>query len=255
MAPALVWDQPGEKEFETGVDKGVLYPVSDTGTYPEGHAWNGLVSVTESPSGAESNKQYANNKVYLNLISAEEFSATIEAFTYPDAFAECDGSAQPKRGVHVGQQRRRGFGLAWRSLIGNDTLGTDYGYKIKLGYGLQASPTEKANTTINDSPEASTFSWECSSTPIDAGPDLKPTAIITINSTDVDPAELKALEDILYGTAALPARLPLPVEVFELFTDEVPAGARVASFEQTGEATIGDTQTSVEDFDGETVTQ
>lgn len=214
----LQWDNSGERIFETGVDHGVLYPQSNDGTYPTGVAWNGLVTVTESPSGAESNPQYADNIKYINLVSAEEFAGTIEAFTYPDEFAVCDGSAEPVDGVMVGQQGRRSFGLSYRSMIGNDVEGQDFGYKIHLVYGAQAAPSEKAYGTINDSPEAITFSWEITTTPVGVT-DMKPTASITIDSTKVAPAALADLEDALYGTAGAPgtpARLPLPDEVLEL---------------------------------------
>ncbi len=221
------WDKVGEREFETGVDHGVLYLPDNTGAYATGVAWNGLTTVTESPSGAESNKQYADNIPYLNLVSAEEFGATIEAFTYPDEFAQFDGDAQPKTGVYVGQQSRKSFGLSYRTLKGNDLEGTDYGYKLHLVYGAQAAPSEKSRATVNDSPEAITFSWEITTTPV-AVTDLKPSAHIVIDSTKVDPAELAELEAILYGTnanaAATPPttdeepRLPSPDEVIGLFT-------------------------------------
>lgn len=213
----LMWDQVSEKVFETGVDQGVLYKPNGGGIYDKGYAWNGLVSVSESPSGAEANKQYANNRVYVNLTSAEEFAATLEAFTYPLEFAECDGSAVPTTGVYVGQQRRKSFGLSYRTQIGNDTEGSDYGYKLHLVYGALAAPTEKAYTTINDSPEAATFSWELSTTPVEVGGGLKPTATLTIDSTQVDATKLQELEDILYGTVGVDPRLPAPGEVIALF--------------------------------------
>jgi len=216
----LAWDQVGEREYETGVDKGVLYLSDTNGVYDQGYAWNGLTTVTESPSGAESNKQYADNTVYLNLISAEQFGATIEAFTYPDEFGECDGTAEPSPGVRVGQQGRRSFGLCYRTLVGNDVDGSDAGYKLHLVYGAQAAPSEKAYATVNDTPEALTFSWEISTTPVNAT-GLKPTASITIDSTKVAPASLTALEDMLYGTAGSDPRLPLPDEVIELFGGDV----------------------------------
>jgi len=212
----LKWDQVGEKVFETGVNQGVLYIPNSQGIYDKGYPWNGLVSVSESPSGAESNKQYADNAVYLNLTSAEEFSATVEAFTYPRAFAQCDGSAEPSAGVFIGQQRRQNFGLSYKTLIGNDTLATDFGYKLHLIYNALAAPTEKAYTTVNDSPEAITLSWELSTTPVDV-PNLKPSATITIDSTLVDPVKLAQLEDMLYGTAGSDPRLPTPSEVIALF--------------------------------------
>lgn len=221
----LVWDASGEKIFETGVDRGVLYLQDNTGAYPSGVVWNGLTTVTESPSGAEANDQYADNIKYLSIRSAEIFGATIEAFTYPDEFMLCDGTAQPVEGVSVGQQSRRSFGFAYRTLIGNDIAGQDFGYKIHLLYGCTASPSEKAYTTVNDSPEAITFSWEITTTPVNVGNDLRPTASIVIDSTKVDATALKALEDILYGTAGSPgstARMPLPAEVIALFADEDP---------------------------------
>jgi len=219
----LEWDKVSEKIFETGVDKGVLYRRGTTGEYDKGYAWNGLVSVTESPSGAESNKQYANNQVYANIQSAEEFAATLEAFTYPDEFMACDGTAEITGGVFIGQQKRETFGLAYRTKIGNDVDGVDHGYKIHLIYGGQAAPTEKAYTTINESPEASTFSWEISTNPIDVA-GFKPTAQLTIDSTKVNAADLAALEAILYGTASEEPALPLPSEIIALFgtTVDVP---------------------------------
>lgn len=217
----LVWDASGEKIFETGVDRGVLYLQDNTGAYPIGVVWNGLTTVTESPSGAEANDQYADNIKYLSIRSAEIFGATIEAFTYPDEFMLCDGTAQPVDGISVGQQSRRSFGFSYRTLIGNDIAGQDFGYKIHLLYGCTAAPSEKAYTTVNDSPEAITFSWEITTTPVNVGNDLRPTASIVIDSTKVDAADLKALEDILYGTAGTPgsaARMPLPAEVIAIFS-------------------------------------
>jgi len=212
----LQWDQVGERLYETGVDHGVLYIPDQSGAYSEGYAWNGLTTVTESPTGAESSPQYADNIKYLNLVSAEEFGATIEAFTYPDEFAQCDGTAVPVPGVAVGQQSRKSFGLAYRSRIGNDLDGTDHGYKLHLIYGALAAPSEKAYATINDSPEAIAFSWEVTTSPVQVT-DLKPTALLTVDSTKVDSAALQALEDILYGTSGVDARMPLPDEVFGLF--------------------------------------
>ena len=217
----LAWDKTGERRYETGVDRGVLYRQNAGGLYDTGEAWNGLTTVTESPSGAEANPQYADNIKYLNLISAEEFGCTIEAFTYPDSFAECDGTAVPTAGVNLGQQARKLFGLSYRTKVGNDTQGVDFGYKIHLVYGALAAPSEKAYATMNDSPEAMTLSWEVTTTPVDAGSSYKPTAIITIDSTKVNAAKLKDLEDILYGTAALTPRLPLPAEVMALFAGTV----------------------------------
>ena len=211
----LTWDKVGERLYETGVDRGVLYLPDNAGNYIEGHAWNGLTTVTESPSGAESNPQYADNIKYLNLISAEEFGATIEAFTYPTEFGQCDGTAEPQPGIYLGQQGRRVFGLAYRTRLGNDLDGTDHGYKIHLVYGALAAPSEKAYGTINDSPEAITFSWEVSTTPVSVD-GYKPTALLTIDSTKVSAADLTALENILYGTASDDARLPLPDEVISI---------------------------------------
>ena len=211
----LVWDQTGQKTYETGVKQGVLYPQGEGGAYPKGYAWNGLTGVTESPSGAESNPLYADDIKYLNLISAEEFGATIEAYTYPDEFAECDGSAEIAPGVTIGQQARKTFGMAYKTTLGNDVDGNEHGYKLHLIYGALATPSEKAYATINDSPEAITFSWEVTTTPV-AVAGFKPTASLTIDSTKVDKAKLTALEDILYGKDEVEARLPLPNEVAEL---------------------------------------
>lgn len=211
----LVWDQTGQKTYETGVKQGVLYPQGEGGAYPIGYAWNGLTGVTESPSGAESNPLYADDIKYLNLISAEEFGATIEAYTYPDEFAECDGSAEIAPGVTIGQQARKTFGMAYKTTFGNDVDGNEHGYKLHLIYGALATPSEKAYATINDSPEAITFSWEVTTTPV-AVEGFKPTASLTIDSTKVDKAKLAALEDILYGKDSVEARLPLPNEVAEL---------------------------------------
>jgi hypothetical protein len=216
MAP-LTWDQVGEKVYETGVDHGVLYLPDQAGVYNEGVAWNGLVTVTESPTGAEPSAQYADNIKYLNLISAEEFGATIEAFTYPEEFGQCDGTALPAPGVAVGQQGRKMFGLSYRTRVGNDVDGTEFGYKLHLLYGCQAAPSEKAYATINDSPEAITFSWEVTSSPVPVT-DYKPTALIVIDSTQVDEADLAALEDLLYGKGATDAALPTPDAVIALFS-------------------------------------
>lgn len=211
----LVWDAVGERRYETGLDHGVLYLVNNSGEYDRGYAWNGLTSLSESPSGAEATPQYADNIKYLNLMSAEEFGGTLEAFTYPDEFAECDGTAEPIPGVTIGQQTRKLFGLAYRTLIGNDTQGTDHGYKIHLIYGAQAAPSEKAYTTVNDSPEALTFSWELTTTavPVEG---FKPSATLIIDSTSVPADKMKELEDILYGTAGSTPRLPLPTEVLAI---------------------------------------
>lgn len=215
----IVWDQNGERLYETGVKNGVLY-VQEAGAYPKGVAWNGLTAVTESPSGAEASPLYADDIKYLNPISTEEFGATIEAYTYPDEFAECDGSASLAQGVMIGQQSRKTFGLCYRTTVGNDTDGNDYGYKLHIIYGALAAPSEKAYATINDSPEAITFSWEVTTTPVNVT-GAKPTASITIDSTKADPTKLAALEDILYGKNGEPGnepRLPLPDEIKTLMT-------------------------------------
>jgi len=215
MAP-LTWDQVGERLYETGVDHGVLYIPDAAGVYNKGYAWNGLTTVTESPSGAEPSPQYADNIKYLNIISAEEFGATIEAFTYPDEFAECDGTNIDTPGVAVGQQGRKTFGLSYRTKVGNDIEGADFGYKLHLVYGCQASPSEKAYATINDSPEAIAFSWDVTTTPAPVT-GMKPTSLIVVNSTVVDPADLLSLENLLYGQAAIEAALPTPDAVIALF--------------------------------------
>lgn len=217
MPGPLVWDTVGDRFYETGVDHGVLYiPNVTTGVYDKGVAWNGLTSVTESPSGAESTAQYADNIKYLNLISVEEFGATLEAFTYPEEWAEFDGLAVPSDGVFVGQQPRKMFGLSYRTRVGNDIEGDAYGYKLHLVYGCIASPSEKAYNTINDSPEAITFSWDISTTPVPVT-DLNPTSLLVVDSGIVTPVELTALETILYGAAATEPKLPTPDEVIALF--------------------------------------
>ena len=218
----LVWDKTGERFYETGVRHGVLYVQNATGNYPKGVVWNGLTNVTESPSGAEANAQYADDIKYLNLMSAEEFGATVEAFTYPEEWAECDGSAIVAPGVTIGQQARKSFGMSYRTQIGND-VNDELGYKLHLIYGAKASPSEKAYQTINDSPEAINFSWELTTTPVNVeveGKNYKPTAILTIDSTKTDAAKLAALEDVLYGTDETDARLPLPAEVIALIGEE-----------------------------------
>jgi hypothetical protein len=222
---AVTWDQVGERLFETGVDHGVLYIPDAGGDYVEGHAWNGLVTVTETPSGAESNPQFADNIKYLNLISAEEFGATVEAFTYPDAFAQCDGTETPSPGVLIGQQGRKVFGLCYRTVVGNDIDGTDHGYKLHLLYGCQASPSEKAYGTINDSPEAITFSWDVSTTPVPVT-DFKPTSLLVVDSTEVDADALADLLAILYGDESTDPRLPQPDEVIDLFQGAAPTAVR-----------------------------
>ena len=209
--PKLFWDATGERLYETGVKQGVLYVMAE-GAYPKGVAWNGLTAVTESPSGAEATPLYADDIKYLNLMSAEEFGATIEAYTYPDEFMECDGSAALTEGVYIGQQPRKTFGMCYRTTLGNDTKNDAYGYKMHLIYGAMASPSEKAYATINDSPEAITFSWEVTTTPVNVT-GHKPTASITIDSTKVDAEKLKALEAKLYGSESEEPMLPLPDEV------------------------------------------
>lgn len=221
----LEWDKTGERFYETGVKNGVLY-IPTNGEYKKGVAWNGLTAVTESPSGAEATALYADDIKYLNLLSTEEFGATIEAYTYPDEFAECDGSAELVDGVSIGQQKRNTFGLCYRTTLGNDTNGNDYGYKLHIIYGCLAAPSEKAYATINDSPEAITFSWEVTTTPVNVA-GMKPTASIVIDSTKADTTKLAALELILYGkagtgeggqTGAIEPRLPLPDEIKTLMT-------------------------------------
>lgn len=225
----LAWDKTGERFYETGVRQGVLYPQNPAdGLYPLGVAWNGLTAVTESPTGAEANPIYADDIKYLNLISAEEFGATVEAYTYPDEFATCDGSAALSVGVVVGQQKRQPFGLSYRTVLGNDVEGEDHGYKLHLIYGAIAAPSEKAYATINDAPEAITFSWEVSTTPV-AVADFKPSASLTIDSTKVVPATLATLEDILYGTLGADPRLPLPNEVAALFASAAPSALALSS--------------------------
>ena len=212
----IEWDKTGERLYETGVKNGVLY-VQEGGAYQNGVAWNGLTAVTESPSGAEATPLYADDIKYLNLLSTEEFGATIEAYTYPDEFAACDGSAALADGVMIGQQARKTFGLCYRTTIGNDTEGNDHGYKLHIIYGALAAPSEKAYATINDSPEAITFSWEVTTTPVNVT-GAKPTASITIDSTKADPAKLAALEKKLYGDTDTEATLPLPDEIKGIFT-------------------------------------
>lgn len=219
----IVWDETGKRYYEAGVRQAVLYPQSSDGTYPSGVAWNGVTAVTESPSGAEASPLYADDIKYLNLMSAEEFAATIEAYTYPDEFAQCDGSSELTIGVAIGQQKRKAFGLCYRTALGNDVEGADFGYKLHIIYGCMATPSEKGYSTINNDPDAIAFSWEVSTTPVNVT-GFKPTASLTINSTKVDADKLKALEKILYGSDAGPsgtptavvARLPLPDEIATL---------------------------------------
>lgn len=216
----LVWDKTGERLYETGVKQGVLYPQAAGGTYPKGVAWNGLTNITESPSGAEATALYADDIKYLNLVSAEEFGGTIEAYTYPDEFAECDGSAALTDGVFIGQQDRKTFGLCYRTTLGNDVDSNGHGYKLHLIYGALAAPSEKAYATINDSPEAITFSWEFKTTPVNVA-GHKPTASLTLDSTKVSETKMAALEKVLYGDGETEARLPLPDEVVQILTSAV----------------------------------
>lgn len=218
--PKLIWDKTGERLYETGVKQGVLYPQAAGGTYPKGVAWNGLTNITESPSGAEATALYADDIKYLNLVSAEELGGTIEAYTYPDEFAECDGSAALTEGVFIGQQDRKTFGLCYRTTLGNDVDSNGHGYKLHLIYGALAAPSEKAYATINDSPEAITFSWEFKTTPVNVT-GHKPTASITIDSTKVSETKMAALEKVLYGDNDTEARLPLPDEVVQILTSAV----------------------------------
>ena len=208
----IVWDATGERLYETGVKQGVLYPINESGAYPKGVAWNGLTAVTESPSGAESTPLYADDIKYLNLISAEQFGATIEAYTYPDEFSACNGEAELVPGVTIGQQARKAFGMSYRTIIGNDVDGESHGYKLHLIYGAIASPSEKNYATVNDNPDAITFSWEISTTPVSVE-GFKPTASLTIDSTKVAAEKMTALEKILYGDVDVEPRLPLPNEV------------------------------------------
>lgn len=211
----LVWDKTGERYYETGVKNCALYVRDSTGAYPKGVPWNGITAITESPSGAEATPLYADDIKYLNLISNEEFGATVEAYTYPAEFAACDGSAELAKGVKIGQQPRKSFGLAYKTTLGNDVDNNDHGYKLHLIYGCMAAPSEKAYATINDSPEAITFSWEITTTPVEVE-GFKPTAHIEIDSTEIDPEKLTALEAKLFGTESEEAQLPLPDEVSTL---------------------------------------
>lgn len=224
----LAWDQTSERLYETGVDHGVLYIPNNSGVYDAGYTWNGLTTLTESPSGAESNPQYADNIKYLNLLSVEEFGGTIEAFTSPREFDQCDGTATPQAGVTFGQQTRKSFGLSYRTKIGNDVVGNDYGYKVHLVYNALAAPSEKAYATVNDSPEAMPLSWEFTTTPVEVtgtdpitGKPYKPTATMVIDSTLVDADALADLEDALYGTVGQDPRLPTPTEVIAFFSGTV----------------------------------
>lgn len=218
----LVWDKSGERFFETGVNKGVLYPVGANGKYEKGVAWNGLTAVTESPEGAEATALYADNIKYLNLISAEEFKATVEAYTYPDEFAACNGESEIAQGIIAGQQKRSGFGICYQTKVGND-LDNEAGYKIHLIYGCKAAPSERAYATVNDSPEAITFSWEVSTTPVEV-PNMKPTACITIDSTKVEEGAMAKLEKYLYGDEETEPTLLLPDEIVNVLAGKTPSG-------------------------------
>ena len=211
----LVFDELGKRFYETGVSNAVLFPQADDGTYPKGVAWNGITAANESPSGAESNDQYADNMVYLSLTGAEKFEGTIEAFSSPAEFDECDGMKELSKGLTVHQQTRKLFGFAYKSILGNDIKGNDYGYKLHIWYGCKAAPSERAHSTVNDSPEPQNPSWSISSTPV-AVPGAKPSSVLTFNSTTTPADKLKKIEDILYGTEAADARLPLPTELLEL---------------------------------------
>lgn len=213
----LVWDESGKRVYETGVRNGVLYVQGENGQYQQGVAWNGLTAVTESPSGAEPTALYADDIKYLELFSAEEFGATVEAYTYPEEFEACDGSASLGEGITIGQQDRKAFGLCYRTVVGNDVKGNEHGYKIHLVYGAKAKPSEKAYATVNDSPEAVTFSWEVTTTPVNVA-GFKPTASVTIDSTKMQPEKLKLIEDKLYGTETQEPTLLLPDEIKALIT-------------------------------------
>lgn len=215
MAFNITWLETGKHFYETGVDRGVLYP-QENGAYPKAVPWDGLTAFNASPSGAEPTPLYASNVKYLTLTSAEEFGYTIEAYAYPEEFEACDGSAEVAPGVTIGQQTRQPFGFSCRTIVGNDTEGAEHGYKLHLIYNSLAAPAEKGYTTVNDNPEAITFSWECSTTPVAVNDDYKPTACMTIDSRRIDPEKLTVLEEVLYGTGETVGRLPLPAEVIEL---------------------------------------
>lgn len=221
MPGALVWDKTGERFYETGVRKGVLYVRNESGAYPKGVAWNGLTNMTVSPSGAEPTPLYADDIKYLTLMSAEEFGGTIEAYSSPAEFDECDGTAEAAKGVYIGQQSRKTFGMAWQTILGNDVKGEDYGYKLHLVYGALASPSEKSYASLNDSPEVDPLSWEYTTTPVNVD-GHKPTAYIVIDSTKADPTKLQALEKKLFGDSSSEAQLPLPNEVITMMTTEEP---------------------------------
>lgn len=215
----LVWDQIGERQYETGVEQAAIYPMTSSGTFGTGAAWNGLTAVTESPSGAESTALYANNKKYGELTSAEDFGGTIEAYMYPDEFAECNGEKELVAGVKIGQQTRKAFGLVYKTLIGNDVEGTKFGYKLHFVYNAKAKPSEKANNTVNDSPEAGTMSWEFTTTPVSVE-GFDPAAHIVVDSTKVDAAKLKTLEEMVYGTESAEAKMPMPNEIADTLGDD-----------------------------------
>jgi hypothetical protein len=216
----LAWDAVGARRFETGIDRGVLYIPNTAGAYDSGFAWNGLTKVSEKPTGAAANKQYADNKVYLNLVSVEQFEADVEAYTYPDEFGQCDGTAEPEPGVAIGQQRRKSFGLSYRTKVGNDVEGSDLGYKIHLVYGATAAPSAKDYQTVNDNPAAISFSWSVTTTPVSvAGYDQ--TATLVIDSTKVSATALATLEDLLYGTVGVDPSLPMPDDVLAIFSGTV----------------------------------
>lgn len=215
MSKELVWDAIGERLYETGVKKVAMYPQDAAGAYPKGAAWNGVSAVTESPSGAESTKLYADDGKYLDLTSAEEYGCTIEAYTYPDEFKPCNGETELTEGVTVGQQERQRFGLCYRTILGNDTEGSKHGYILHLVYGCKAAPSEKAHNTVNDSPETTTMSWEITTTPVDIT-GHEPSATLTLDSTKVPQAKMAAIEKVLYGSTDTEARLPLPNEVIEI---------------------------------------
>lgn len=254
---ALTWDATGQKHYETGVDHGVLYkPVN--GVYSNGYAWNGLVSVTEAPSGAEASPQYADNIKYLNLMSAEEFAATVEAFTYPDEFAECDGSAEPETGVYLSQQNRSSFGLSYRTRIGNDVDADSHGYKLHLVYGALAAPSERAYATVNEEPEAITFSWEISTTKVEVGTidgvAYKPTALLVVDSTKVNSTALATLESQLYGGVGTDPQLPLPATVVALFAGTITTATPTAPTAVGNAVTIPTVTGVVYQVNGVTVT-
>lgn len=238
----LQWDQTGERTYETGVDHGVLYEIDVAGEYSTGVAWNGLTTVTESPSGAEASPQYADNIKYLNLVSVEQFGATIEAFTYPVEFEKYDGNASPTPGVTLGQQTRKPFGFSYRTRKGNDIEAADYGYKLHLVYGCLAAPSEKAYATINDSPEAVPFSWELTTNPVQVGTiggvDYLPTASVVIDSTKVDPAKLATLEDQLYGDVSNDPSMPLPADVIAMMSSTLTLATPTAPSFNSGTETI-----------------